>query len=130
MSQTVKVQFELPKELFLKGTSITQALIQAEALRRLAATFYADGSLSLGKAAKLANVSKQDFVDFLAVLQGAGRPGIERITEASWILTNQVKNQLAVSMLTADLDQGEAEAVVLAKELGADYFLVDEKKVT
>lgn len=66
MSQTVKVQFELPKELFLKGTSITQALIQAEALRRLAATFYADGSLSLGKAAKLANVSKQDFVDFLA----------------------------------------------------------------
>lgn len=64
------------------------------------------------------------------VLQGDGRPGIERITEASWILTNQVKNQLAVSMLTADLDQGEAEAVVLAKELGADYFLVDEKKVT
>nr|WP_276568979.1 UPF0175 family protein [Thermanaerosceptrum fracticalcis] len=40
--------------------------MEAEALKRLAATFYADGSLSLVKAAKLAKVSKQDFLDFLA----------------------------------------------------------------
>ncbi|MDA8221059.1 MAG: UPF0175 family protein [Desulfitobacterium hafniense] len=35
-------------------------------MKRLAATFYADGSLSLGKAAQIANVSKQDFLDFLS----------------------------------------------------------------
>ena len=35
---------------------------------------------------------------------------------------------MAVSMLQMDLDRGEAEAVVLAKELGADYVLLDEKK--
>ena len=64
--ETIKIEFELPKELFLKGRALTQTLIKAEALKRLAATFYADGSLSLGKAAQLANVSKQDFLDFMA----------------------------------------------------------------
>ncbi|MBC7076535.1 MAG: UPF0175 family protein [Syntrophomonadaceae bacterium] len=64
--ETIKIEFELPKELFLKGRSLTQTLIKAETLQRLAATFYADGSLSLGKAAQLANVTKQDFLDFLA----------------------------------------------------------------
>lgn len=64
--ETIKIEFELPKELFFKGRAITQTLIKAEALKRLAATFYTDGSLSLGKAAQIANVSKQDFLDFLA----------------------------------------------------------------
>ncbi|WP_236713054.1 UPF0175 family protein [Neomoorella mulderi] len=41
-------------------------MVKAEALKRLAATFFADGSLSLGKAAELAKISKQDFLDFLA----------------------------------------------------------------
>ncbi|MHB8126099.1 MAG: UPF0175 family protein [Desulfitobacteriaceae bacterium] len=57
--ETIKIEFELPKELFFKDQTITQALIKIEALKRLAATFYADGSLSLGNAAQIANVSKQ-----------------------------------------------------------------------
>ncbi|MCO5385923.1 UPF0175 family protein [Desulfosporosinus sp.] len=65
-SDTIKIEFELPQELFLKGKNITQTLIRAETMKRLAATFYADGSLSLGKAAQIANVSKQDFLDFLS----------------------------------------------------------------
>jgi len=56
--ETIKIEFELPKELFFKGRILSQTVIKAEALKRLAATFYADGSLSLGKAAQLANVSK------------------------------------------------------------------------
>jgi predicted HTH domain antitoxin len=63
---TIKIEFKLPRELFFKERALTQSLIQADALKRLAATFYVDGSLSLGKAARLANVSKQDFLDFLA----------------------------------------------------------------
>jgi len=63
--QTVKIDLELPKELFIKGRGSAQR-VKMEALKRLAATFYADGSLSLGKAAELANVSKQEFLDFLA----------------------------------------------------------------
>ena len=65
-SDTIKIEFELPQELFINSRNITQTFIKAEALKRLAATFYADGSLSLGKASQLANVSKRDFLDFLA----------------------------------------------------------------
>jgi predicted HTH domain antitoxin len=64
--QTVRVEFELPRELFSRNRKASLALVKEEALKRLAATFYADGSLSLGKAAELAKVSKQDFLDFLA----------------------------------------------------------------
>ncbi|MDK2888294.1 MAG: hypothetical protein PWP72_1172, partial [Thermoanaerobacter sp.] len=56
--QTIRIELELPKELFIKDRESAQR-IKMEALKRLAATFYADGSLSLGKAAELANVSKQ-----------------------------------------------------------------------
>ncbi|HAA89172.1 MAG TPA: hypothetical protein DCE07_01085 [Peptococcaceae bacterium] len=63
--QTIRIELELPKELFIKGRESAQR-VKMEALKRLAATFYVDGSLSLGKAAELANVSKQEFLDFLA----------------------------------------------------------------
>lgn len=61
----VKVEFELPKGLFIRGQGAT--MIQSEVLRRLAATFYSDGTLSLGKAAELAGLAKQEFLDYLAV---------------------------------------------------------------
>jgi predicted nucleic acid-binding protein len=61
-------------------------------------------------------------------VEGVGRPGVEEIVNAPWIVRQQVQNALAVSMLQAELDDGEAEAVVLAKELEADYLFLDEKK--
>lgn len=65
--KNIKIELELPKDLFFKkGRASTQNLIKAEALKRLTATFYADGSLSLGKAAQIAKVSKQEFLDFMA----------------------------------------------------------------
>lgn len=62
------------------------------------------------------------------VLEGGGRPGVKEVANASWITKIEVQNLLAVLILQMDLDRGESEAVVLAKELGADYLLVDEKK--
>ena len=62
------------------------------------------------------------------VSEGSGRPGVKEVASASWIIRKEVQNRLAVSMLQVDLDRGEAEAVVLAKEMGADYLLLDEKK--
>ena len=62
------------------------------------------------------------------VSEGSGKPGVKEVTSTSWIIRMEVQNRLAVSMLQVDLDRGEAEAVVLAKEMGADYLLLDEKK--
>ena len=38
-----------------------------------------------------------------------------------------VKDRSAVAKLRADLDSGEAEAIVLAQEIKADVLLIDEK---
>jgi predicted nucleic acid-binding protein len=53
-------------------------------------------------------------------------PGRDAVAEATWIHRHQVRNGTAVAALLDDLDQGEAEAIVLALELGADLLLVDE----
>ena len=60
------------------------------------------------------------------VVQGEGRPGARETTEATWIQVTDVQNNLAVSLLRSDLDLGESEAIVLTKELNADYILVDD----
>jgi len=39
-----------------------------------------------------------------------------------------VKDRLAVDVLLDELDLGEAETIVLARELNADWVLMDEKK--
>lgn len=44
----------------------------------------------------------------------------------SFVSIARAKNVEKVEALTAQLDQGEAEAIVLAKETRADYLLIDE----
>lgn len=50
------------------------------------------------------------------------------VSHADWIKIIQVKDSLAVSVLLDELDLGEAETIVLAKEINADWVLMDEKK--
>ena len=64
-----------------------------------------------------------------AVLAGREASGAKReVSAASWIKTVRVKDRLAVEVLLDELDLGEAETIVLARELGADWVLMDEKK--
>ena len=45
---------------------------------------------------------------------------------ASWVRVLPVPVQPLISQLLQDLDQGEAEAIVLALDIKADYVLMDE----
>ncbi len=46
----------------------------------------------------------------------------------AWLETKQVTSRTAVLSLLSELDEGEAEAITLAVELGADFLLLDERK--
>ena len=50
----------------------------------------------------------------------------ERST-TTWIKTVYVQDRLAIALLLEEIDLGEAETIVLAQELGADWVLMDEK---
>jgi predicted nucleic acid-binding protein len=50
------------------------------------------------------------------------------VASSSWIKVMTVKDRLAVEVLLDELDPGEAETIILARELGADWTLMDERK--
>lgn len=52
----------------------------------------------------------------------------EEISEATWIKIVEVQDRLAVDVLLDELDLGEAEVIILAREMEADWVLMDEKK--
>ena len=52
----------------------------------------------------------------------------QEVSTATWIKTVVVKNRLAVTVLLDELDLGEAETIVLAHEICADWVLMDERK--
>jgi len=62
------------------------------------------------------------------VEKGRKKPGSEDIKTASWIKSKSVKDKIQVAFLMGNLEKGEAEVLVLAKELKADLVLVDEEK--
>jgi predicted nucleic acid-binding protein len=43
-----------------------------------------------------------------------------------WLTVRDVSNRRAVELVQADLDLGEAEVIVLARELGADRVILDD----
>lgn len=62
------------------------------------------------------------------VAHAQGRPGASEVAQADWIHRRIPVDRRKVNYLRADLDWGEAEALVLAEESAADWVLVDEPK--
>lgn len=61
------------------------------------------------------------------VVQGAGKPGATEVQTQPWFKQQAVADTAFVSQLRRDLDDGEAEAIVLAQEIGADLLLIDDR---
>lgn len=63
------------------------------------------------------------------VVQGTGKPAVDLAIQAEqqgWLHREQVADTLAVAVLQANLGAGEAEAIVLAQELGVRWVLLDD----
>jgi len=56
------------------------------------------------------------------------RAGANAVRRADWIQARDPVDKSRVAYLRADLDPGEAEALVLVEELAADWVLIDEIK--
>jgi len=59
--------------------------------------------------------------------EGESRPGAREISEAKWIKIRKVEDNRIVELLLAELGNGEAEAIALAHEMGAEIILLDER---
>ena len=59
-------------------------------------------------------------------MEGSGHPGADEVKTAPWIKMRAVTNRPLVQALRQDLDAGEAEAIALALEVGAELLLMDE----
>ena len=86
----------------------------------------------VSNASLLINLSKIEKLDLLhdlfneVVVEGVGQPGAETIRSAVWIKKRAVKNRELVQALRQELDAGEAEAIALSLEIGAEQLLMDE----
>ncbi len=60
------------------------------------------------------------------VAAGLDRPGAGTIIQADWIEHRKVADVGLAELLRRDLGGGESEAIVLAREIGADLVLIDE----
>ena len=62
------------------------------------------------------------------VVNGVSQPGASALAKAEWMTVQPVRNTEYVAYLLSTLDQGEAEAILLAQELRANWLLLDEIK--
>ena len=61
---------------------------------------------------------------------GKGEAGSEETESAikdGWLLKKAATDEVAVNALTIALSKGESEVIILCKELGLDYALIDER---
>ena len=61
------------------------------------------------------------------VIKGENEPGADEIKNAVWVFVKNCENIELLNELRAELDDGEAEAIVLSIELKADRILMDEQ---
>ena len=64
------------------------------------------------------------------VVRGKGEPGSNETESAvrdGWITIKAVDDKIAVNALRTNLGRGESEIIILCKELGVDYALIDER---
>lgn len=52
---------------------------------------------------------------------------VSAVNKAKWLIIHSVQDRIAVQILGEELDPGESEAIILAREMNADLLLIDER---
>ena len=90
------------------------------------------GLAKIGKIELLKQIYKEIYIPeavFAEVaIKGRGRPGAKEVANAGWIYKKPVKDKRTVEMLAAEIGHGEAEVLVLGKELNADWLVIDDER--
>jgi len=60
------------------------------------------------------------------VVEGEGLIGAEEIKSAKWIKVRKVEVPSLYSLSTTGIDEGEIKVLALAKEIDADFAIIDE----
>lgn len=61
------------------------------------------------------------------VVQGVGKPGAEALAAADWMKVMPTDTSVAIEPLLLGLDAGELEVLLLARQIKADWVIVDER---
>jgi uncharacterized protein len=61
-------------------------------------------------------------------ISATGQGGAREVAQADWIVTRPAEHDVVLKLLLREVDRGEAEAIGLALQSGADVLLVDERK--
>lgn len=72
-------------------------------------------------------IPEQVFAELLVLETDFGHD-LTSLRNAPWLKIRDAHDAQAVARLRTILDQGESEAIVLAKELNADFLLIDESE--
>ncbi len=90
------------------------------------------GLSKIGKTGLLRDIFQKIYVPeavFQEVTEaGEQRAGAKIVREAPWIERRQIGDHVQANLLMTVLEKGEAEVLVLAKEIRADLILMDEEK--
>lgn len=63
------------------------------------------------------------------VTQGREKGGAKKeVASAKWVHVRKVKDRLAVEIMLEEMDLGESETIILAREISAELVLMDERK--
>lgn len=61
------------------------------------------------------------------VQSGAGKPGADALAEANWLKVVAVDVSITIEPLLLGLDVGELEVLLLARQIEADWVIIDER---
>lgn len=61
-------------------------------------------------------------------VQGAGKPGSEALARADWLQVEASPPVPALDALLTGLDAGEIAVLLLARQIGADWVIIDERQ--